>query len=118
MLGLLVQGLSVRTGVCGDRRGRLIWAEVRWADGASRAAADSYEAAIRDGQAVLTRRFADVPTWFGRSPLAWWAVGPRGLLTAPSAQDLAAMLYRLLDAYSGPPQSAGVSAWRDNSSVA
>jgi hypothetical protein len=28
---LLVHGLSVRTGVSGDRRGRLVWADVRWA---------------------------------------------------------------------------------------
>ena len=27
---LLVQGLSVRTGVCGDHRGRLIWADIPW----------------------------------------------------------------------------------------
>ena len=29
---LLVQGLSVRTGVCGDRRGRMVWADVPWSD--------------------------------------------------------------------------------------
>jgi hypothetical protein len=48
---------------------------------------------------ALARRFDGVPAWFGRSTLAWWAVGPGGLLTASSAQGLAAMLYRLLDAY-------------------
>ena len=29
---LVVRGLSVRTGVCGDHRGRLVWADVRWGD--------------------------------------------------------------------------------------
>jgi hypothetical protein len=110
---LLVEGLSVRTGVCGDRRGRLTWADVRWEGEISGPAADSYEASIRDGQAVLDRRFANVPTWFGRSTLAWWAVGPGGLLTAPSAQDLAAMLYRILDAHPGPLRSTAMSARRD-----
>ena len=27
---LLVTGLSLRTGVCGDHQGRLVWADVRW----------------------------------------------------------------------------------------
>jgi hypothetical protein len=29
---LLVQGLSARTGVCGDHRGRIVWADVSWGD--------------------------------------------------------------------------------------
>src|SRR6266496_667242 len=29
---LLVHGLSVRTGVCGDHRGRLMWADIPWGD--------------------------------------------------------------------------------------
>jgi hypothetical protein len=29
---LVVAGLSARTGVCGDSRGRLVWADVPWAD--------------------------------------------------------------------------------------
>jgi hypothetical protein len=27
---LLVSGMSLRTGACGDQRGRLVWADVRW----------------------------------------------------------------------------------------
>jgi hypothetical protein len=27
---LLVRGLAIRAGVCGDHRGRLVWADVRW----------------------------------------------------------------------------------------
>jgi serine/threonine-protein kinase RsbW len=96
---LLVRGLSVRTGVSGDQRGRLVWADVRW-EGGDRAAAgapgDPYEAAIRDGEAALARRFGGLPAWFGRSTLQWWALPDRGgLVSAPSAAELAALLYRL-----------------------
>ncbi len=104
---LLVRGLSARTGVCGDARGRLVWADVPWVAVPGEAGAlreDAYEAAIRDGEAALARRFAGVPAWFGRSTLAWWAMpGPAALVTAPSARELAGVLYRLLDA-SPPPQ--------------
>jgi len=108
---LVVRGLSVRTGVCGDRRGRLVWADVRWdADAAAPAVApDAYEAAIHDGEAALARRFAGVPAWFGRATLAWWALaGTDGLVTAPTARDLAGLLYRLLDTPASPqPPAAG-----------
>jgi Histidine kinase-like ATPase domain len=98
---LLVRGLSVRTGHTGDQRGRLVWAQIPW-DGPSPATAassqDPYQTAIRDGEATLARRFAGVPAWFGRSTLAWWAMaGPDGLVSAPSARELAGLLYRLLD---------------------
>jgi anti-sigma regulatory factor (Ser/Thr protein kinase) len=56
---LLVRGLSVRTGVSGDQRGRLVWADVRWegmVSAAVTAGGDPYEAAIRDGEAALTLR--------------------------------------------------------------
>lgn len=107
----LVRGMSVRTGVCGDHRGRLIWADVRWADSATATDAaaaaagspDPYEVTIRDGKAALARHFSDVPTWFGRSTLQWWAmVETGGLVTAPSAHELASLLHRLLDA--PPPE--------------
>ena len=99
---LLVRGLSVHTGVTGDQRGRLVWADIAWDDpnAATRdSSRDPYEVAIRDGQAALARRFAGVPTWFGRSTLAWWALaGPDDLVTAPSARELAGLLHRILDA--------------------
>jgi serine/threonine-protein kinase RsbW len=105
---LLVRGLSVRTGVVGDRRGRLMSADIPWA-GASEvreAPQDPYEASIRDGEAVLARRFAGVHAWFGRYTLAWWALaGPGELVTAPSARELAGQLYRLQNA-SRPARSA------------
>src|ERR1035438_8694176 len=73
---LVVAGLSARTGVCGDHRGRLVWADVPWGDaGAVEPASpgDPHEAAIRDGPAGLASRFAGVPVWFGRCTLQWWA---------------------------------------------
>ena len=95
---LLVRGLSLRTGVTGDQRGRLVWADVAFDEpGAHVMTPDPYEAAIRDGQAALTRRFGDMPAWFGRSTLAWWALaGPGELVTASSAPALASLLYRRL----------------------
>jgi serine/threonine-protein kinase RsbW len=96
---LLVQGLSVRMGVCGDRRGRLVWADIPWDSTAAAlvTAPDAYEAAIHDGQTALVRHFAGIPAWFGRSTLAWWALLDSGkLVSAPSAWDLAALLHRRL----------------------
>jgi hypothetical protein len=96
---LVVRELSMRMGVCGNDRGRLTWADVRWEASPHEAVAgpDGYEDAIRAGQAALARRFAGVPAWFGRSTMAWWAVAGAGLVSAPTAQELAGLLYRLLD---------------------
>jgi hypothetical protein len=69
---LVVEGLSARTGVCGDHRGRLVWADVPWGDGSAATPASSQdpsEAVIGDGQAGLADRFAGVPAWSGRSTL-------------------------------------------------
>jgi hypothetical protein len=71
---LLVRGLSTRTGVTGDQRGRLIWVDVAFNELAAAAEQDPYEEAIREGHAALTQRFGDVAAWFGRSTLAWWAL--------------------------------------------
>jgi hypothetical protein len=61
---LLVLGLSMRSGVSGDARGRVVWADIAW-DGpdapADTLAQDSYETDIRAGQTALARRFAGVP---------------------------------------------------------
>jgi hypothetical protein len=99
---LLVHGLSLRAGVIGDHQGRLVWAEISWHDPdavARESVPDRYEGAIRDGEALLARRFGDVPTWFGRSTLEWWALPrPDVLVSASSARELAGLLYRLLDA--------------------
>lgn len=109
---VVVRGLSVRGGACGDHRGRLVWADVRWDGAAAAAAAASpagQEAAIRDGEAALARRFAGVPAWFGRATCAWWALaGHAGLVSAPTAPELAGLLCRLVDAR--PPVQDGDAA--------
>jgi anti-sigma regulatory factor (Ser/Thr protein kinase) len=88
---LLVRGLSLRTGVHGDARGRLVWADVRW-NGPGQAhqpkPGNPHEAAIRDDEAALASRFAGVPAWFGRSALQWWALAGGGLPAAQSALEL------------------------------
>lgn len=97
---LVVQGLSVRTGVCGDHRSRLVWADIPW-DGAGVAelasAQNRYEAVIRDGQDLLASRFDGTSTWFGGFTLQWWALAGGGLVTAPSAAELASLLGTVLD---------------------
>jgi hypothetical protein len=111
---LLVRELSMRTGVSGDQRGRLVWADVRWEDTAPTAAGapvDPYEAAIRDGEVALARRFGGVPAWFGRSTLQWWALPDGGsLLSAPSARELATLLYRLDAEFPARSPAVGRSA--------
>jgi len=114
---LIVRGLAVRTGVCGDQRGRLIWAELPWA-GPDCSAYTSppypHEAAIRDGEAALARHFAGVPTWFGQSTLQWWALaGKEKLVTAPTARELANRLSRALGART-PMPPGGVAEGRVN----
>ena len=92
---LLVRGLSMRTGVEGDYRGRTVWAEIAW-DGPDAATADAEEAAIREGQEALARCFPGVLTWFGRSTQAWWALSDTdNLVAAPTPADLAKLLYRI-----------------------
>lgn len=111
---LLVQGLSVRTGAYGDHRGRLIWADIPWDDAGAESAAspqDRYEAVIGDDQTGLASRFAEVPPWFGRSTLQWWALAGGELVTAPSAQELADVLGRILAA---PPPHARITAGMDS----
>ena len=74
---LLVRGLSVRTGISGDHRGRLIWADIPWTPTEATPpipAQDPYETAIDADQATLTSRFTGSPAWFGRSTLQWWAL--------------------------------------------
>jgi serine/threonine-protein kinase RsbW len=96
---LVVRGLSIRTGVCGDHRGRLVWADVPWDDAGvagSASVRDGHESAIGDGQAGLASCFAGVPAWFGRATLRWWALAGGQLVTASSAQELACLLDRMV----------------------
>lgn len=109
----MVEALSARTGFIGDARGRLVWAEVPWAGRdpqVPQASRDPYQESVREGEEALARRFAGVPAWFGRATLAWWAAGPQGLVSAPSALELAGLLYRLLDDPDSPGSQASRSA--------
>jgi Histidine kinase-like ATPase domain len=102
---LLVQGLSLRTGVTGDQHGRLVWAEITWNGPPPGfvALADWDEAAIREDEAALARRFAGVPAWFGRATREWWALAsPTELVAAPTASELAVLLDRLLKTQRAP----------------
>jgi anti-sigma regulatory factor (Ser/Thr protein kinase) len=110
---LLVAGLSSRTAVSGDERARLVWAEVPWEGGNAvgpDAFPDSYEAAIRDGEQLLSRRHRGVPAWFGRSTLQWWAVAGwperSRLVTADSPQELVWLL-DTLHSPATPPKPSG-----------
>jgi hypothetical protein len=74
---------------------------------APQAAADTSEAAIRAGEAALARQFAGVTAWFGRATMEWWAQPSLGgLVSAPSAQELAALLRRLGARQAGLPTAA------------
>jgi hypothetical protein len=94
----LVAALATRAGVVGDHRGRLVWADVRWADDTldQPGFLDGYTEALRDIQTVLAARYPEVNIWFGRTSMQWWAMAPYPapgwLLTAESPLDLAALL--------------------------
>jgi Histidine kinase-like ATPase domain len=101
---MLVHGLSVRNGVAGDEHGRVVWADIPWAeaDAAEPGAVvtDPYETVIRTGLAALARQFPGVPAWFGRATLQWWAVVDRGyaskLVSAASPEELATLLDQVI----------------------
>jgi hypothetical protein len=113
---LVVQGLSVCFGVHGDHLGRTVWAEVPWgdADAVPASPQGSCDEVIRDGLADLAGRFAGIPTWFGRSTLQWWGLARGRLVAAPSAQELAGLLGRVVDSPSPEPESKELDSggWR------
>jgi hypothetical protein len=54
---LVVEGLSVRSGVLGDHRGRIVWADIPWGDAGAAtpgSSQDTCEAVIRDGHPPRT----------------------------------------------------------------
>jgi serine/threonine-protein kinase RsbW len=101
---VVVNALAVRAGVHGDHHGRVVWADIGWADADAagampvQPAAQVDQAAIWDGEAALARRFVDVPTWYGQATHAWWALTSTGLATAPTADELAELLSRFPEA--------------------
>ncbi|HEV2376185.1 MAG TPA: ATP-binding protein [Streptosporangiaceae bacterium] len=106
---LLVRGLSRATGVTGDHRGRLVWADVSWSQATGQPLPqDPYEDVVRDGEAALALRFSHVPAWYGRATMQWWALADQArLVAAPSAPELASLLYRLLDTQQPPHVAEG-----------
>lgn len=100
---LVVRELSALTGVAGDERGRLVWAEITWNGDAPQPSSfpADCEAAISDGRKLLARRRAGVPTWFGYAALQWWAVADR-----PGADRLVAAVRRRSCRACSTPSSA------------
>jgi serine/threonine-protein kinase RsbW len=105
---LLLEGLASRSGVRGDHRGRLVWADIPWT--AQAAPADYYEDAIRAGHASLAGQFAIAPAWFGHATRQWWALASGGLVAASSAQALARQLGPVLDRPRPGSLAAGTAA--------
>jgi hypothetical protein len=103
---VVVNALAVRAGVHGDYHGRRVWADIGWdavspapaMPAPSPALARLDDAAIRDSEAALGHRFANLPAWYGRATHAWWALTEAGLVSAPSAAQLAGLLSRLPEA--------------------
>jgi anti-sigma regulatory factor (Ser/Thr protein kinase) len=116
---VVVNALAVRAGVRGDHQGRQVWADIGW-DATSPTltmpmppTARADDVTIRDGEAELARRFGGIPAWYGRATHAWWALTrSAGLVTAPTAEELAELLSCLPGARpaSGAPRPARASA--------
>jgi anti-sigma regulatory factor (Ser/Thr protein kinase) len=105
----VVRELSLRYGVCGGQQGRLVWAEIGCDDPsetATQSVADPRDEAIREGQALLARRFAGTPAWFGQFTKSWWALAsPDSLVSASSAHELAGLLaHRMSPGLPGLPR--------------
>jgi anti-sigma regulatory factor (Ser/Thr protein kinase) len=104
---LLVRSLAARIGTAGDERGRTVWASILWDGPVPVMAADAYEEMIREDEAALARQFTGVMAWFGRATRQWWALpASGGLVSAPTAPDLAALLHQLGAGYDAAPGTA------------
>jgi hypothetical protein len=93
-----VGGLSERMGVSGDHLGRVVWADIAWGDAgaAEPASPQPDQDPVAAGLACLGGRFPGIETWYGSATRSWWALaGPRGLLEAPTAGDLAGLLSQI-----------------------
>jgi anti-sigma regulatory factor (Ser/Thr protein kinase) len=90
---MMVAALSVRTGVSGNERGRIVWADVPWTGEGPPLFPDGFQAAICDGRAMLARWFPGVTAWFGLQTMQWWAIarypGAVSLVSAGSPAELA-----------------------------
>lgn len=89
---LLVRGLSRSCGVCGDQRGRVVWADVPWADPEA-VSLGRWVAAVGDGGEILGGGLTGVPGWLGQPMLPCGLAGPEGMDAAafgagyPSMRD-------------------------------
>jgi serine/threonine-protein kinase RsbW len=81
---LLVRGLSLRYGVCGGQRGRLVWADIPCGDPGAPASGSPAEV-IDDRRKILGEWPGVVPAWFGRPVLPQDLAGRAGTVTAASA---------------------------------
>jgi len=115
---MMVAALSVRTGVSGDQRGRVVWADVAWAGDAPPLFPEALRAAICEGRMMLKRRFPGVTTWFGLQTMQWWAMTRRpdafSLVSARSHAELAQKLSRQPR---GSPADQRVPPTRSNDSL-
>ncbi|HUZ50994.1 MAG TPA: ATP-binding protein [Streptosporangiaceae bacterium] len=75
---LLVRSLSRLCGVCGDHRGRVVWADVPWADPEAVALGRSV-AAVGDGGETLGRALGGAPGWLGRPIMPCGLAGSTGI---------------------------------------
>ena len=80
---LLVRALSRSCGACGDQRGRVVWADVPWAD-AEAASLGRRVAAVGDGGEILGGGLTKVPGWLGQPMLPCGLAGPDGLAAVAS----------------------------------
>jgi histidine kinase-like protein len=80
---LVVQGLSRGCGVCGDQRGRLVWADVPWADPEA-VALGRWVAAVGDGGQIPGGGLTAVPGWLGRPILPYGLAGREGTAAVAS----------------------------------
>ena len=116
---LVVAGLSTRTGVCGDHRGRLVWADVPWG---ARAPLSPPHPPILTRRRSVTRR----PTWPAVSPgcrpglavppcsggrwqaASWWPPPQRSNWPACSAVSWTRRHHGVLRPRTRPPQMPGL----------
>jgi hypothetical protein len=83
---LLVRGLSQGCGVCGDQRGRLVWADIPWTD-PEVAVLGRRVAGIGDAGQILGGSLAGVPGWLGRPILPCGLAGREGTTAVAAGAD-------------------------------
>jgi serine/threonine-protein kinase RsbW len=80
---LLVRGLSRLCGVCGDTRGRVVWADVPWADPEA-VALGRWVAAVGHGGEILGGALGGAPGWLGLPNLPLGLAGRAGVAAVAS----------------------------------